>query len=70
LKKKFFSWEEIEKISVREYSPLFEYGGWGIRRGKSGRAYNVKGNIGLQLVLKNGKKILLELKKQKNSNKF
>ncbi|MBO7316230.1 MAG: hypothetical protein J6U44_03590 [Paludibacteraceae bacterium] len=63
LKKNFFSWEEIEKISVREYSPLLEYGGWGIRRGKSGGAYNVKGNIGLQLVLKNGKKILIGTQK-------
>lgn len=63
LKKKFFSWEEIEKINVREYSPLLEYGGWGIRRGKSGGAYNVKGNMGLQLVLKNGKKILIGTQK-------
>lgn len=63
LKKKFFAWDEIAKAEVREYSPLLEYGGWGIRRGKSGRAYNVKGNIGLQLVLKNGKKVLIGTQK-------
>lgn len=63
LKKKFFAWDEIAKAEVREYSPLLEYGGWGIRRGKSGVAYNVKGNIGLQLVLKNGKKILIGTQK-------
>lgn len=63
LKKKFFSWDEIAKAEVREYSPLLEYGGWGIRRGKSGVAYNVKGNMGLLLVLKNGKKILIGTQK-------
>ncbi|RLD42399.1 MAG: hypothetical protein DRI88_11705 [Bacteroidetes bacterium] len=53
--------EEIEKYKVRKYSPIKEYSGWGIRYswGKSGRAYNVKGNIGLQLYLVDGKKILL-----------
>ncbi|MBR5470034.1 MAG: hypothetical protein IKU78_06160 [Paludibacteraceae bacterium] len=63
LKKKFFAWDEIVKAEVREYSPLLEYGGWGIRRGKSGVAYNVKGNMGLQLVLKSGKKILIGTQK-------
>lgn len=63
LKKKFFAWDEIAKAEVREYSPLLEYGGWGIRRGKSGRAYNVKGKMGLQLVLKNGKKVLIGTQK-------
>ena len=65
MKKKFFSWEEIEKISVREYSPLLEYGGWGYaeERVEEHIMYNVKGNIGLQLVLKNGKKILIGTQK-------
>lgn len=63
LKNKFFAWDEIVKAEVREYSPLLEYGGWGIRRGMSGVAYNVKGNMGLQLVLKNGKKILIGTQK-------
>lgn len=51
--------EDIAEASVRTYSPLGEYGGWGIRGGASGRAYNVSGNQGLQLRLHNGKKILI-----------
>lgn len=51
-------WQEIEECYVRQYSPLKEYGGWGIRFGFSGKAYNVKGNKGIQLKLKSGKKIL------------
>lgn len=44
---------------MREYSPLGEYGDWGIRRGRGGRAYNVKGNRGVRLVLRTGKKVLI-----------
>lgn len=50
---------EIESAEVREYSPLGEYGGWGYRKGKAGVAYNMMGNQGLQLVLKDGKRILV-----------
>lgn len=53
---------DIGKYYIRTYNPLREYGGWGIRTGwgrKSGKAYNMSGRIGLQLELKNNKKILL-----------
>ncbi|MBP8605448.1 MAG: hypothetical protein KBI46_06375 [Phycisphaerae bacterium] len=52
-------WDEIEKIYARQYSPVAEYGGWGIRCGKSGGAYNIKGNQGIQIELKNGRKFLV-----------
>lgn len=51
--------KEIDKLEIRTYRPLQEYGGWGNRRGKSGRAFTIKGNQGLQLTLRNGDKILL-----------
>ena len=60
LKTRFFAWEDIEEAYVRRYRPLREYGGWGVRLGwKGGIAYNVYGNIGLQLVFNNGKKLLI-----------
>jgi len=49
---------DIESFEVKKYHPLRDFGGWGIRFGLSGKAYNVKGNMGLCIVLKNGKKIL------------
>lgn len=60
-KERFIPFETIEKYAVRKYSPVKEYGGWGVRYGKfgRGRAYNVKGKIGLQLWLKAGKKLLI-----------
>lgn len=58
---KYYSWEMIAKAYVRTYSPLGEYGGWGLRYSLSGNgmAYNVSGNKGLQLELNTGKKILI-----------
>jgi len=64
LRKKTYRWQDIEKVYTRTYSPIWEYGGWGIRYGfKNGMAYNISGKEGLQLVLKNGKKILIGSKK-------
>jgi hypothetical protein len=60
VKKKYFPWGEIKKVYIRKYKPLMEYGGWGYRIGvKSGKAYNMSGNIGLQIELMNGKKFLI-----------
>jgi hypothetical protein len=61
LKWRMISKDEIERFTVGKYSPVGEYGGWGVRRsfGKYGRAYNVKGNQGLRLYMKNGKVLLL-----------
>ncbi len=50
---------EIKSCAPRTYRPLLEYGGWGIRWGPGGRAYNVSGNQGVQLVLQNGERVLI-----------
>ncbi len=52
-------WEDIDQIYVRKYAPISEYGGWGIRYGRGGRALNVRGNYGIQIVKKDGKRLLL-----------
>ena len=56
-----FTREDLAEHYYRTYKPILEYGGWGIRcsfTGK-GKAYNVSGNKGVQLVLTNGKKLLI-----------
>lgn len=50
---------DIAQCRPTTYKPLLEYGGWGIRYGKSGKAYNVSGNEGVQLIFKNGKRLLI-----------
>jgi hypothetical protein len=59
----FIDFSGISECSVRTYRPVLEYGGWGIKYGKGGLAYNVSGNKGLQLVLKDGKKVLIGTQK-------
>ncbi len=61
LKEKFIGRDEIERFEVRKYKPVSEYGGWGVKTlgKKHGKAINISGNIGLQLYLKNGSKILI-----------
>lgn len=51
--------ENIKHCEGRTYSPIREFGGWGIRYGKRGKAYNVSGNQGVQLELSNGKRFLI-----------
>ena len=50
---------ELKRYEVRIYRPIREYGGWGIRYGFKGKAYNVSGNRGVQLELLKGKRLLI-----------
>lgn len=57
---KKIAWEKVEKVYVRRYDALTEYGsGWGIKFGNAGKAYIVSGNYGLQIDLLDERKILL-----------
>jgi len=71
LNKIIIPWANIEKAFVRKYNPITEYGGWGFRLGifGSGRALNVSGNMGLQLIFKNRKRLLLGTRKSEELRK-
>jgi len=57
---KRFTTDELSEYYARKYKPIREYGGWGIRCSfRKGNAYNVSGNKGVQLVFKNGKRLLI-----------
>jgi len=51
--------DEIERADATEYRPLLDYGGWGLRISPKGKAYNMRGNRGVQLHLKNGGRVLI-----------
>ena len=61
IKFKRFAADELSEYYARRYKPIREYGGWGIRCGLfgKGRACNVSGNKGVQLVFKGGKRLLI-----------
>ena len=62
---KTYKYNQIESYKIREYNAIKEYGGWGIRIKKNNRSYTVSGKHGVQLVLKNGKKVLIGSQKVK-----
>lgn len=49
----------VTKVEAREYRPLRDYGGWGIRGGRNGKAYNVSGNRGVLLTYDDGQTLLI-----------
>ncbi|HKO77675.1 MAG TPA: hypothetical protein VJU52_10675 [Flavobacterium sp.] len=60
LVKKTFKWEDVKSATVLNY----KFVGYGIRLFTSyGTVYNTKGNTGLAIELKNGKKILIGTQK-------
>ena len=59
LKERVIKRETIEQFEVREYKPVVDYGGRGKKHGRKGETFNTSGRIGLQLWLKNGKKLLI-----------
>jgi hypothetical protein len=50
---------EITHFEAKTYRPIRDYGGWGVRRGVAGMAYNVSGNRGVDLRLADGKSLLI-----------
>jgi hypothetical protein len=59
LRARHIALSDITDARARHYSALGEYGGWGIRMGFRGWAYNVSGQEGVQLTLANGRRILI-----------
>ncbi len=63
LAKKRILWSEVEQAQIVKYSPLI---GYGLRIWTPhGTVYNVKGNRGLFLILKNGKKYMIGTQKHR-----
>ena len=56
---KHIDYSQLDSYEARRYRPLRDYGGWGIRFGREGRAYTVSGRQGVQLVFKNGQRLLV-----------
>lgn len=50
---------DIARLEAVTYRPILDYGGWGIRMGSSGWAYNVSGNRGVRIHFKDGRQFLI-----------
>lgn len=59
-KRRVIAVRDIEHVQVRIYSAVKEYGGWGIKGwSKDNVAYNVSGNRGVELTLRDGSRVML-----------
>ncbi len=58
-KERVFALATIVKVEAVTYRPIVDYGGWGIRRGRAGWAYNVSGNRGVRLAFEDGTALLI-----------
>ena len=60
LTRRVIALSDIRSVEVRTYNAIKEYGGWGIK-GWTGKnvAYNVSGNSGVQLTLRDERKVML-----------
>lgn len=56
---RLITFDQIRSAEARQYNPVLEYGGWGLRYGRGGQAYNVKGNQGVQLTFADGRRLLI-----------
>lgn len=55
-----YDFDELASVKARTYAPILEYGGWGIRgSSEKNKAYNVRGERGVQLAFKDGRRVLI-----------
>ena len=62
IKERIIQYSDIQNMSVMKINPLFEFGGWGLRRGKLGKAYTTDGNLIIHIELKSGQKLNFTVK--------
>jgi len=57
--------EMIQRYEIRTYNAVREFGGHGLKKTrKAGASYTISGNVGLQLYLVGGKKLLIGTQKK------
>jgi hypothetical protein len=59
MRKKTIRLDQIAGVEIREFRPIRDFGGWGIRAAKGVRAYLVSGRRGVQLSILDGNDLLI-----------
>ena len=62
--------ETIQAISVIKYSPISDYGGWGLKGNSTTKAYSILGDSGLLLDIGEKKKIMIGTLKHDELKEF
>jgi hypothetical protein len=51
--------DQVRRARAVEYDPIRDFGGYGFRSGRRGQAYIARGNRGVELELRDGRKVLI-----------
>lgn len=62
--------ETIRTISVINYNPIMDYGGWGLKGNKTTKAYSIMGDQGLLFDVGDKKKIMIGTMKAKELEEY
>jgi hypothetical protein len=57
--KKIFEYKDLKSVESIKYSPLKDSGGWGYKISKGRKYYNIAGNLGVKIVFRDGKEIVI-----------
>jgi hypothetical protein len=63
-----YNWADIAQVHARDYQPMKEFLGWGIRYAPGKMGYIVAGNTCIEIVFKNGNKVLITTQKPDEVN--
>ena len=58
--------DDVQRAHAMEYSPLWEYGGWGVRLSWKGWAFNTGGAEGVLVETRSGKRIMIGSRRAKD----
>ena len=58
--------DDVQRAHATEYSPLVDYGGWGVRLSWRGWAFNTGGAEGVLVETKSGKRIMIGSRRAKD----
>ena len=63
-----YNWDNIAEIFVRDYGTMREFMGWGIRYAPGKMGYIVAGNYCIEIVFKNGNKVIVTTQREAEVN--
>lgn len=63
IKRKIVKIADTADVKIVRFRPIRDYGGWGYRRVRNGKAYIVKGSYGLRIDFKDGQHLLIGTQK-------
>lgn len=64
---KRFEWPQLSDVIVREYNPIKEFGGWGLRGFGNRKTMTVSGTWLIEIVFVNNQSLLIGTKKPKEA---